>query len=530
MKENEPWDEPSDRGPHVPSTEDLYTDALQLRPLLRRIWAYRRVIVGVVTGVTIVFVAFALTILITTPAERMGTLGFTLLFDGSSTGRYPNGTPFSTAEITSTPVLTAVFDANDLDRFGSYEDFRNALFILQANPALDALSFEYQTKLADARLTPVDRGRLEDEFQTKREALSNSSFTLTLRQTAGTGTLPPSLTEKVLADTLDLWATQAVERKGALRYNIPILSENILRRNIIVNSAPFRGIDILRLQITRIVTNIEQIKALPGATVMRSGDDRISLEEARAELEDILRFQLQPLMLRSIRQPGYSEDPRELDNYISNQLFQIKLNREEAERKVRSLQAALRAYMGQEVGAAVETAGSEGAPLGLAPGSQAIVPQFGDSALELLMDMSVMNNDADYRQRLTDQVIAEGLVVTGLQRDEASYEEVSVSRSIRAEPGQQVGVDRIHSEIEQAFVSVVRVVRDVNTIYEELSAKNLTPATLLYSLSSPFSQSTERSVTVRDLALYGLLVLVLSLIIVPVGCLGYSYFQREIVR
>ena len=41
---------------------------------------------------------------------------------------------------------------------------------------------------------------------------------------------------------------------------------------------------------------------------------------------------------------------------------------------------------------------------------------------------------------------------------------------------------------------------------------------------------TERSVSVRDLGLQGLLVFVLSLIIVPVGCLGHSYFQREIMR
>jgi len=31
-------------------------------------------------------------------------------------------------------------------------------------------------------------------------------------------------------------------------------------------------------------------------------------------------------------------------------------------------------------------------------------------------------------------------------------------------------------------------------------------------------------------ALYGVMVFMLSLIIVPVGCLGYSYFQREVVH
>ena len=199
MEENEPRDEPSDPGRHVPSAEDVYGNEIQLRPLLRSIWSYRRVIVGVVAGVMAVFVIVATIVSVIAPVERMGTLGFTLLFDGSSTGQYPNGIPFSIAEITSTPVLNEVFDANDLDRFGSYEDFRNALFILhQESPELAALSYEYQAKLSGSPPTSVDRTRLEDEFRTKRQGLSNSSFTLSLRQGAGIATLPPSLTAKVL--------------------------------------------------------------------------------------------------------------------------------------------------------------------------------------------------------------------------------------------------------------------------------------------------------------------------------------------
>ena len=53
-----------------------------------------------------------------------------------------NGTPFSPAEIVSPPVLTAVYEKNDLKRFGRYEDFKDAVFVLQANEALNLLTLD----------------------------------------------------------------------------------------------------------------------------------------------------------------------------------------------------------------------------------------------------------------------------------------------------------------------------------------------------------------------------------------------------
>ena len=46
----------------------------------------------------------------------------------------------------------------------------------------------------------------------------------------------------------------------------------------------------------RILENIEEISTLPGAALIRVGRDRGSLPEARVELEDLLRFELQPLL------------------------------------------------------------------------------------------------------------------------------------------------------------------------------------------------------------------------------------------
>ena len=535
MKENEPRDEPADPGRNVSSAEDMYEDEFQLRLLLRSIWGYRRVIVGVVAGVMVVFATGAMVVSSIAPVERIGTVGFRLLFDGASEGRYPNGTPFSTAEITSTPVLTEVFSANDLERFSSFEAFSNSIFVLQRNPSIDTLSLEYQTKLADQRLTPVDRSRLENEFQTKRDSLSDPSYTLNIRANTRFAAMPGSLTLKILDDALAAWATQASEHKGALLYDTPVLSGNILRRDKVMGPDYLLGIDFLRTQIVRVITNIVQIEALPGASLLRTGDARISLREAKVELENILRFQVQPL-LGMLRDTGLSKNPTDTQNYIWNQLFQIRLDRRQAEKSVQAVQAALRAYMGQQQAGAIQTtgSGSGGTTPGLAPGNQGMVPQFDDSVLERLVEMSTMNGDAEYRQMLTDRVIAESLVVARLEREQANYEEViralQETRTPQAQSDHEIQQSLVESELESTFDEVVKVVDNVNAIYQELSLYNLNPATLLYSLTSGSTMRTERSVSVRDLGLQGLLVFVLSLIIVPVGCLGHSYFQREIVH
>ena len=37
---------------------------------------------------------------------------------------------------------------NELEGYGSYEDFKNSVFVLQSNPELELLSYEYEAELA----------------------------------------------------------------------------------------------------------------------------------------------------------------------------------------------------------------------------------------------------------------------------------------------------------------------------------------------------------------------------------------------
>jgi len=163
-----------------------------------------------------------------------------------------------------------------------------------------------------------------------------------------------------------------------------------------------------------------------------------------------------------------------------------------------------------------------------------MVTGLGDSVLERLVEMSSLSSDADYRQMLTDRVIAESLVVARLEREQANYEEI-IRALLRAGTLEEVNSRNIQestvqSGLEDTFDKVGKIVERINEIYQDLSTYNLNPTTLLYSVNSGFTIRTERSVSSRDLALAGLLVFLLSLIIVPAGCLGHSYFQREIVH
>ena len=350
--------------------------------------------------------------------------------------------------------------------------------------------------------------------------------------------MPPSLVSKVLDDTLATWARQADERKGALRYNIPVFSKNILRRDRIEAEDYITGIDILRAQVRRIIANIDEIATLPGAAVIRIDDGRTSLAEVRVNLEDVLRFQIQPLV-GMIRMTGLSRDPESLGRYIDDQLFQISLERAEAETRVAAVQESLRAYMLQR--GAVPQAGAGGAIPRPAPAGEAMMPQLGESFLDRLVEMSTMNSDIEYRQRLTDRIIEESVAVAAFEREQAYYEDLSRSvadlgpRSGRAD--RESDLLSVEARFEGAFDQVVVAVDQVNAIYEELSTHNLNPTTpqphnpttLLYTVTAPFTMRTERALSLRTAVLYGALVFMLSLFVVPLGCLVHSYFQREVV-
>jgi len=509
---------------------------ISLRPYVETIWAYRQWIAAMLLLVLGAFVLVALAVYLGSPTERWATIEFRLLFDGADKGQYPNGTKFSATEIVGTPVLAEVFRANELQRFGAFETLKDTLFIQQSNPELDLLSYEYQAKFTDKNLTPIDRARIEEEFRKRREAMTDPRFSLTLRRSGRFASMPRSLMEKILNDTLSTWAKQADERKGATKYNIPMFSQNVLNRSAIEAEDYLVGIDMLRAKARRIIDNIDRIAGLPGANVMRTPKEKISLPEVRANLEDIVRFKLEPV-IGIVLSEGLSKNPKLLGLYVQGQLFQIKLEREEAAGRVRALQESLREYMAQRLSGSVSetrpgaggAGGTDRGAAGVSSGS--IIPQLGESFLDRLVELSTQtqNSDVSYRQKLTDQIIGESRDLVRLDREAAYYD--NLSRAVKGmgihASGSQAIATLVQSRSAEAFDGVSQGMDQLMAIYQDLSAHNLNPSTLLYTITGPFVERTERSVSVRSILLYGVVVMMLSVVVIPVGCLIHRAFRKE---
>jgi hypothetical protein len=410
-----------------------------------------------------------------------------------------------------------VFKANDLQRFGKYEDFKDSLFVLQSNLDLELLGYEFQARLADTRLTPVDRARIEEEFRRKREALVDPIYSLNMRRHERLSTMPRDLVNKVLLDVLATWAKQADERKGATKYNVDVLSPGILHRQTLEQEDYLVAIDIMRAKTARVLATLREIDKLPGAKALRVGEDRVSVAEVRAELEDVVRFKLEPLM-GLIRSEGIAKHPRSLSVYATNQLFQLRQEQMQAAARVQALQSSVREFATQG-GLSPGSAGAGTSGTGSSGGT--ITPQLDQSFLDRLMSLSIAKDEFEYRREISDRIIEESEIVAARAREAAYYEDLA--KELGASGGRTAGspetVAFIKTRSAQAFDEIVRGIEKTALIYKELSAQNLNPSSTVFAINGPFTQQTQRSLTLRTVLLYLVLILMLTIILVPIGCL-----------
>ena len=499
-------------------------DAISLRPYLDTLRRYRRIIGVSVVLASLGFLVAVLGMWISYPVERIGSVQFRLMFSGAAMNQYPNKAPFSPAEIVAPSVVTEVFAANDLNKYGSYESFKNALFIQNSNPALDALAYEYQARLADTKLSPVDRGRIEAEFSQKRLELTDPSFSLSLRRSERFQMLPPDLAEKVLNDTLVVWATHA-ERAGAMKYQLAMLSSAVLSKESLEREDYLVAADVLRAKAGRIIDTVAELEEVPGALTIRTATEKVSLPEIRSDIEDALRFELEPL-LGIIRSEGVTKNARLLALYARTQAFQLSLERRAAEGRAAAVQNSLADYMAQRGARTDSKAGTR-----QNSDSPALMPQLGESFLTRLIELSgtTQKSDMEYRQRLTDEVIRENFKVTALDRELAYYEDLlkSVENIGNRPAGSDDLIKLIKTRSEAAFLAISKGADQLMEVYSELSKQNLNPAARLYTITGPYTVRSQGSLSTRNVQVALILTLILTAATVAAGCLVYEFIRRR---
>ncbi|HXI13953.1 MAG TPA: hypothetical protein VNM92_15105 [Thermoanaerobaculia bacterium] len=496
--------------------------------LVHTLRRYAQVIAVSLLAVMSFYLIVALLAYLLSPSQKLTSLPFRLEFEGSNRGEYPNGTKFSTMEITATPVLLTVYRENDIGRFMSFERFARGVFVLESSSAKEQLALEYQARLADTKLNPVDRERIQKEYDLKRASLSQADYSLNFMSSKKTGALPRSMINKVLTDSLDAWARYAASQKRALQYRVAVLSANIIEKPTGAEAVDYiLGVRILRSRIHHVMRNIDQIKEIPGAELARTSKEQMSLDEARLRLEDIVRFRLEPLV-GTVRAAGLVRDPASSVRFLEEQLFYDTRDLKEAEERSRILRDALTLYTQKPVNVFDETQTRQKDAEPSTRSGQTIMPQLGESFLDRLVNMTGEGADREYRQKMVDEIKAAGLDTVPLQ-SLVEYDRQLIEMVKKAVPTATPKPDAeqmVQQQFDAIYGDVSKAIANVNEIYTVVS-RNLNPSTELFTLTAPPSRRTERTVSLPRLGLYGVLTFLLSIALIIGGCLLHNRMREE---
>lgn len=507
---------------------DIQDPPVAISHIVHTLRAYLPVIALSLAAVVIGYLIVAVAIYILSPAQSVTTLRFRLEFTGAEQGQYPNGTKFSSAEIITTPVLLRAYEANDLGRFTTFLDFTKSVFVLESNTAQDTLSLEYQSRLSDPKLSPVDRDRLQREYESKLASLSKDQFSLNYLRPSRVRSIPEVVVRKTLHDILTGWAEFVSKEQHVLEYRVALLSPNeVMAVPVTNNPDPIVATQMLRASVMRVQYNIEAMRRIPAADLVRTSKEELSLFDLGARLENILRFGLDPLVESIAASPlltNRASTIRFLETQVAYDQRMLDAQRQRAE----AAKQALAMYMS---GRTMEEAGENGLATKSTPGqstvNETVMPQLNDSFLDRIIQMTSNAADLTYRKALSEDYRESSLRVVPMQQG-AAYDQavVEVVRSAVPSGSSTLTRQAVDRQLADTREELRRIVVNVHEIHRVVS-RNMNPSTELLSLIGVPATRFERSIGLKKLALYGILTCFIALPIIVVLCLLHNRVREE---
>jgi hypothetical protein len=491
---------------------------ISISRLLHILKAYFPAMLLGLLAVAIGYCIVALGIYLFSPSANITALPLRLEFDGATHGEYPNGTKFSTAEIVATPVLLKVFNDNKLARYTTFDDFSRSIFVVESNWIAEALANDYQARMADPRITPVDRDRIQREYEQKRASLSKNEYSINYLRPARNAGLPEPIVRKTLSEILRAWASFAVNEQRVLSYRLTVLSPEIVAPTSI-EQEPLAATHVLRTKTMRLLDNLRAMNELPGADLARSQRNGLSLADVAVRLEEIVRFRLEPLLPTVT-----SSNPAAARRFLQIQLAYDQRQLAAQLDRVKSIREALDLYTRTqrqpESSGATRGPGAPQVPPETSSGPETVV--LTDTFLDRLTALTTNAADLAYRQRLADlyrnQVSEQVPLQLAVTYDQQALQDLAGGASAAATTNVQQQLDITRKEIRDLVVTM-------NDISAAIS-RNLNPSTALYSSSIPYSR-VQRSADVRRLALIGILIMLLALPTILILALLHHRVKRE---
>ena len=490
-------------------------ETILLADIFRPLIQYRRLIWQGTFGAIVIAALLGGWHLVFQPTAWSATLGFRPLFDGAEAGKYPNGLPFSSSDITASSVVDQVFTKNSLQTHCSIEAFRGGLVVQETSTALELLSAEFQARLSDTRLTAVDRQRLQDEFAARRTALTRDYRLRFIRPTACAG-LPREVVLKVMSELLEEWAVESQERRGVLKVRAAVLSPAVFVLPDATNISLLVRADLVRAAMVRVIANIREVEMLPGADLVRAGETRVTMAEVRVRLEDLMQARLDPLVGMAGRGLG-----RESLQWIAQALETATTQLRAAEMRAEAYRQALREYSGVPA----TPSASSGAGAGRPPSSsdvQALTPQIDRTFIEGIVALSATNTS--FRQEITRRVIDAS--IESASRAEVVEHYRGLLTSMKDAGGTFLPAEEVERRLDTITGEAKETTRLFNEIYGEFSRVAFRAGSALYRVEQPAQVTVLRAFGMRSYLLLVLGVALASPVVLAVACLVLFHLRR----
>jgi hypothetical protein len=505
-------------------------DGISVSHIVHTIRAYVPAIVLGTVAVAVASFIVSLTLYLLAPSQRITSQQFRLDFDGAEKGKYPNGLKFSSAEITTLPTLLRVFNANHLNQFTTFNEFSRSIFVLESNAAYDELAAAYQARLGDPKLGPLDRDRLQREWEAKVAAISKNDYSLNYLRGGNPDKIPESVVRKTLNDILSEWASYAIHEQQVLSYRLAVLSPNVVEADVDKGDLIVAML-VLRAKVSRVLDNVRTLSDIPGAELVRTPKEKMSLEEIRVRLEEATRYRIEPL-IGTARANGLMTNPSDTLRFLETQLAYDQRQLRSRQDNAESIRQSLAVYSMQNSALQIPEKESASAPAadrsaGRQQTPETLMPQINDSFIDRIVAMTGQSVDVLYRQKLVDDFrTAMRGTIPAQQAVAYDQEVIAMLRNSPSGGGGGRSAEQVRAELAATQNEVRMLVGRVNEIYEQVS-RNLNPSTELYTLTAPPIAHTERTRNMKTLAMYDLLAVIVALPIIIVLCLLHARVREE---
>lgn len=270
-------------------------DEIQIGNFFAPLRHYRRLIWNATVAATASAILGGGVFFFVQPVRWSAWLEFRPVFTGAAAGQYPNKLPFASTDIVEATVLDQVYDKNHLQSPCVRDEFRSGFVVDETSTELQFLDLDYQARLADTRLSAVDRERLQSEYRARRQAVP-VQYRLTWLRSDACRSVPAEMATKALEEVLQTWAQDADLKRGVLKMRVAVLTPRVFDLGSLAEQSLLVRADLIRSALTRVIANVRDVEQLPGAELVRAGADQVSFAQVRARLEDLIQVHLDPLV------------------------------------------------------------------------------------------------------------------------------------------------------------------------------------------------------------------------------------------